>query len=163
MSGHGGARKGAGRPKALPPGQRVAIGWMCETLRRESAEQIALERLGRRRKVGEVRDRLNVENARRIAIVEKLRAGDASPLAIESEEAGLKKWQAIALAKFSKEVSPVLDKQGRAISLADYRPRAMSRPEVYKKVSAECAKLGWGKISVHQIRDCWRDHSSGET
>jgi hypothetical protein len=150
----------------LSPMIRIAIGWMCETLRREHAEQIALDRFNKedqRQKARDARSRLNSENARRIASVERMCARDASPLSIEMARVELERWQVIALAKFSKEVSPILEKHGRSIALENYRPRAMTRAQVYKQVAAECEKLGWGAIAVHQIRDCWRDHDPEQT
>ena len=161
MNKHGGKRHNAGRPRALPLCHRIAIGWMCESARDKHAVRVALERIEteyKRQDAVRVRDELNAENARRVAAIEKLRLRGESEMTLDSAQAKLQEWQAIAYKKRLAEVAPILEKTGRFLSTADYRPRALSRPRVYKQVAEECEKLGWGKITVRQIRDCWRDH-----
>jgi hypothetical protein len=134
---------------------------MCETARDKHAEQVALDRIEneeKRRDAVRIRNELNAENVRRVAAIKKLRLGGASEMTLDTAQVRLREWQAIAYKKRLAEIAPILEKTGRFLRTADYRPRALSRPQVYKQVAEECEKLGWGKIAVHQIRDCWRAH-----
>lgn len=160
MKGHGGARKNAGRSRAVPNILiRMAIGGMCENARQEHVTKIVNARIeSRRQKIRAIQETINAENARRIAIVERLQFRGAASFSIDRAQADLEKWQAIALKKIRIEVMPTLEKLGRGISTEDYRPRALPRAQVYREVIAECVRLGFGKISTHQVRDCWREY-----
>lgn len=157
---HGGKRLNAGRKRSMPVLLiRMAIGAMCERVRQEHVETEALRRVDEKREeVRAVQSRINEENTKRVAKLERLRLQSAADFVIEREEADLRKWQAIALKKIQTEVTPVLDRLGRCISIDDYRPRAVPRSDVYRKVAAECRRVGLGTVSTHQIRDCWREY-----
>ena len=83
---------------------------MCEFARDKHAEKVALDRIEEehnRQQAVKIRDRLNAENTRRIAAIERHRRSGASNMTLERAQAELKDWQAMSYKKRLAEVAPV--------------------------------------------------------
>jgi hypothetical protein len=167
MSGRGGAGRGQGRKPSVPDFlTRLAIGSMCENLRRNRAEQTALERAEAepfRAIVRELQEKFWTEREARYDKIQALKKEGAGKIELTRALQEFKRWEAAQFEKFDKKVKPELDQKGRRlISLAKHRPRNMTRPQVCQDVAKECAALGWGKISPRKVNDYWGEYRAFE-
>lgn len=164
---HGGPGRNQGRKPSVPNlMRRIAIGSMCENLRRERAEQAAMERAEAepfRDGIRELQERFWTGRKERSAKIQALRKQGAGKIELTRAVQEFKRWETAQFEKFDKKVKPVLDQKGRRlISLSKYQPRNMTRPEVCREIAKECAALGWGKISPRKVNDYWGEFSAFE-
>ncbi|MEH2627062.1 hypothetical protein V1292_005117 [Bradyrhizobium sp. AZCC 1719] len=167
MSGRGGAGRGQGRKPATPNFlQRIAIGSMCENLRRDRAEQTALERAEAepyREIIRDLQEKFWTERKARYDKIQALKKQGAGRIELTRAVQEFKKWETAQFRKFDEKVKPELDTKGRRlISLAKYRPRNITRSQVCHDVAKECAALGWGRISPRKVNDYWGEYIAFE-
>jgi hypothetical protein len=166
---HGGPHRNQGRKPTVPNFlQRIAIGSMCENLRRDRAEQAALERAEAepfRAAIRELQENFWTEREARYAKIQVLRKRGAGRIELTRAVQEFKRWETAQFQKFDKKVKPVLEAKGkgrRLIVLAKFRPRNMTRPQVCRDIAKECAAIGWGKISPRKVNDYWGEFSAFE-
>jgi hypothetical protein len=111
--------------------------------------------------VRELQEKFWTGREERYAKIQALRRLGAGKIELTRSVEEFKRWETAQFKKFDREVAPVLDKKGRRlISLAKFRPRNMTRPQVCRDVAKECAALGWGRISPRKVNDYWGEYSA---
>jgi len=136
--GRGGARKGAGRRRALTFGKQLLIGAVCEEIQRIKNEEKTLERYYKQPHA------LSVVKFQEIARLHRLPETNIQ-LVFEAVRDGLSK------AQLSKPATGFI----RIPSL-----RAMTRSEICNLVSDDCMRRGQLRATPRQVNDAWKKYEA---
>jgi hypothetical protein len=160
MSGHGGARNGAGRKRVEPKfSERLAIGARCEELQNAAALAASHKKADTKlpKRLRDLQEQIRANRAKRAAAIRQWQQAPGSAQTIKALRDEFKRYEAQALARIQKEITPLLDRAGRVVR---GRVRVMTREEVQRQVAKECRDSGRPLITSRRVKAYWTEYNN---
>jgi hypothetical protein len=152
MTGRGGAGRGQGRKPSEPNlYRRMLIGARCEEIRKTASDKGAADRM-RDGKLEATRASINAERDRQHAQIERFK-GAGLLKAARKEWEKFAAWEKSAQKKLATAAKESRGPKSRVISLRRYRPKPLTRPQIYSIVAKQF------HVSPRQARAFWIEHN----
>lgn len=150
----GGPGRNQGRKKVVSRAiDRVVIGARCEEIRRTASAEGAMDRLDDAwQDLSAVREGIAAERVKQADRIDQLVKRGLK----QSAKAELKRfaiWEKIAVAKLKQARAAAQGRKNHIISLKRYRPKPLTRQEIYEIASKEFG------VSPRRVRDYWIEHN----
>jgi hypothetical protein len=160
MSGHGGARKGAGRKPTEPSlSERLVIGARCEEIREAAAMKAVHAKADMKtpQRVRDLQQLIRERRTERAAAIRQRQAAGASSATIKALRDEFRRYEKHALARIQKEITPILDRKGRFVKGS---AKTMTREEVQRQVAKEYRDAGRPQITARRVKAYWTEYGN---
>jgi hypothetical protein len=140
--------------------ERLAIGARCVEMREAAALKALHEKTNKKvpQRIRELQKLIYARREQRSAAIRKSKEAGASRQTIKALIDEFKRYEEHSLARIRKEVTPILDRMGRHVTV--HVTSAMTREVVQKLVAKEYREAGRPEITARRVKAYWTEYAN---